>query len=94
MRTDVYLKLCRLVNSRNAAKQMCDSGGVLVNGQAAKSSRELHVGDQLEICGRSRNLTVKVLGIPMAKQVSKADAHIFYEILKEDHPDRRESLTT
>lgn len=67
MRIDVFLKLSRLLNSRNAAQQRCDAGDIIVNGKAAKSSREVNVGDQLEIHGRSRTMTARILAIPTKK---------------------------
>lgn len=84
MRLDVFLKLSRLLSSRSIAKEMCDSGLVLVNGVAAKSSREVRIGDCIEIHGRSRIITAKIARLPSKKQVSRAEALLLYDLVGND----------
>jgi ribosomal 50S subunit-recycling heat shock protein len=78
MRLDVYLKLSRLVPRRTLAQQMCEAGAVTVNGARAKSSRDVHAGDELALRQRGRVTTVRVLDVP-EKPPSKAQAASLYE---------------
>lgn len=78
MRIDIFLKLSRLVPRRTLAQQMCEAGAVKVNSTAAKSAREVKVGDLVAIRQRGRLTTVRVLEIP-AKPPSKAQATTLYE---------------
>jgi ribosome-associated heat shock protein Hsp15 len=47
MRLDKWLWAARLYKTRGLAVEFIDKGRVQVNGQPAKRSRELHVGDRL-----------------------------------------------
>jgi ribosome-associated heat shock protein Hsp15 len=49
LRLDKWLWAARLYRTRTLAAQAVTLGRVLVNGQPAKSSRELHVGDRLNV---------------------------------------------
>lgn len=85
MRLDLFLKASRLVLRRSAAQELCDAGVVLVNGQPAKSSKDIKAGDEIRIQRRHRRTVVKVVSIPTSKQVSKTDAASLYELV-EDTP--------
>ena len=83
MRLDLYLKLSRLVPRRTGAKELCDAGGVSVNGQEAKAGRELHPGDRITLRLPSRELTVEVLAVPSGRSVAKAAARELFRVLDE-----------
>lgn len=83
MRLDLYLKASRLIVRRSLAQDFCDANRVKVNNQTAKSSREVRVGDELEIKRPNRLLKVRVLEIPQSKQVSRERAANLYEIVSE-----------
>ena len=83
MRLDQYLRASRLVLRRTVAQELCEAGAVLVNGAAARSSRNVREGDELTIRRRGRALTVRVRSIPQAKQVSRADASTLYEVISD-----------
>ena len=51
MRLDLFLKASRLIARRSLAQKFCDAGLVKVNDLTAKSSREIKVGDEIEIEG-------------------------------------------
>lgn len=84
MRLDLFLKASRLIVRRTLAQEFCDAGLVTVNGAAAKSSREIKAGDEIEIKRHNRLTRVRVLLAPDKKQVSKQDAANLYEILSEE----------
>jgi len=84
MRLDLFLKSSRLISRRSLAQKFCDANLIKINNFAAKSSREVKQGDEIEI-KRGRRLTkIKVLTVPDKKQVSKQDAPNLYEILSEE----------
>lgn len=83
MRLDLFLKASRIVPRRTLAQQFCDANRVKVNGAAAKSSRDIKAGDEIEIKKGNRLTKVKVSQIPAQKQVAKHDAANLYEVLSE-----------
>jgi ribosomal 50S subunit-recycling heat shock protein len=83
MRLDRFLKLSRLVPRRSAAKELCDSGSVRVNGQPAKAGREVHQGDRIELRLPAREFTIEVLGLPSGRSVPKAAARELYRVVEE-----------
>lgn len=84
MRLDLFLKASRLIVRRTLAQEFCDAGLVTVGGAAAKSSREVKTGDEIEIKRHNRLTRVRVLLVPDKKQVSKQDASNLYEIVSEE----------
>ncbi|MGI9054558.1 MAG: RNA-binding S4 domain-containing protein [Pyrinomonadaceae bacterium] len=84
MRLDLFLKASRLIIRRSLAQEFCDAGMVKVNGKQAKSSKEIHPNDEIEINRSNRQTKVRVLEIPEKKQVSRDEAVGFYEVLSEN----------
>ena len=84
MRLDLYLKASRLILRRTLAQQFCDANKVKVNDIKAKSSREIKIGDEIEIKKGNRLTRVKVLQVPDKKQVAKHEAANLYEVLSEE----------
>lgn len=84
MRLDLFLKTSRLILRRSLAQKFCDANLVKVNGQTAKSSKEIKTGDLIEIKRNKSLLTIRVAEIPGKKQVSRADASNLYEVLSEE----------
>jgi ribosomal 50S subunit-recycling heat shock protein len=83
MRLDQYLRASRLVLRRTVAQELCEAGAVLVNGLAARPSRAVRPGDEITVTRRGRALTVRVLALPAAKQVSRGEAPTLYEVVAE-----------
>lgn len=84
MRLDLFLKTSRLILRRSLAQKFCDANLVKVNNLAAKSSKEIKAGDEIEIRRQKRLLKVRVVEIPDKKQVSREHASNLFEILSED----------
>jgi ribosomal 50S subunit-recycling heat shock protein len=84
MRLDLFLKTSRLILRRSLAQKFCDANLVKVNGQAAKSSKEIKAGDEIEIKRGNRLLRARVNELPDKKQVSREAAANLYEILSEE----------
>ena len=87
MRLDLFLKTSRLVPRRSLAQELCDAARISVNGTAAKSSKEIKAGDEIEIRRRGRTTQVVVNNIPATKQVSKQSAHELYRLVSEEAVD-------
>lgn len=83
MRLDLFLKTSRLIIRRSLAQEFCDAGFISVNGSAAKPSKEVKVGDEVEIKRRSRHTRIVVAQIPAAKQISKDSAAELYRLIEE-----------
>jgi ribosomal 50S subunit-recycling heat shock protein len=66
VRLDLFLKTSRLVKRRSVAQEMCETGGVVLNGHVAKSSREVRVGDCIMLRYASRIIEVEVLDVPLS----------------------------
>lgn len=63
VRLDKWLWAARFFKTRSLAADEIGKGRVTVNGQVAKASRELKVGDELQLRQGSARLTVHVLGL-------------------------------
>ena len=79
MRLDKYLKVSRLIKRRTVANEACDGGRVTVNGVVAKASREVKVGDVIEIRFGERRTCVQILSV--AENASKSEAPAMYKEL-------------
>jgi len=87
MRLDLFLKASRLIARRSLAQKFCDGNLVKINGAKAKSSREVRANDEIEIKKGNRLTRVKVLEVPVVKQVSREAAANLYEVLSEEKLD-------
>lgn len=85
VRLDLFLKSSRIVLRRSLAQKFCDANLVKVNNQTAKSSKEVKIGDEIEIKRGKRLTKIKISEIPAVKQVSRNDAANLYEILSEEN---------
>lgn len=85
MRVDKYLKTARILKRREAVKELALQRRIQINGRIAKPSTEVEVGDVLRLEFGYRILEIKILDIQ--KQVSKQNASLLFEILKEEKID-------
>ena len=79
VRLDTWLDISCLFKTRSEATKACRLNKVIVNGQAAKSHRDVRVGDELEIhrpLGRKQLVTI--LGLA-DRHLPKAEARLLYE---------------
>jgi ribosome-associated heat shock protein Hsp15 len=85
VRLDKWLQVARVYKTRTDAGKACELGRVSVNGQVAKASRQLKVGDTVEtqVGDWKRKLVVKVL---RDKPVAKAEAPLLFEDLSGPRP--------
>lgn len=81
MRLDKYLKVARILKRRTVSKELAANSRVMVNGKIAKPSKEINVGDIIEITYGERVLKIKVAEVK--ENVRKNDASVLYEVLDE-----------
>lgn len=81
MRIDKFLKVSRLIRRRTLAKEVADQGRVEINGQVAKASATVKVGDTIAIRFGQKVVTVSV---DMIKNTTKKEeAESMYTIISE-----------
>ena len=82
MRIDKFLKVSRIIRRRTLAKDVSDQGRVEINGQVAKASSTVKVGDELKIRFGQKIVTYQIDEI---KDTTKKDeAASMFTILKEE----------
>lgn len=82
MRLDQLLPTLGIIKRRTVVKELADNGLIEVNGQRAKPSRAVAVGDTINVRG-SKPLAVKILAIP-GGSLRKDQREEFYQILSAD----------
>ncbi len=82
LRLDKFLKISRLIKRRTLAKEVADQGRITINGNRAKASSVVSVGDELIIQFGQKRLTLE---ITMLKEtVKKNEAEMMYKIIREE----------
>ncbi|MCI5964910.1 MAG: RNA-binding S4 domain-containing protein [Clostridia bacterium] len=79
MRLDKFLKVSRLIKRRTVANEACDAGRVLVNGNVAKASVKVKVGDIIEIAFGTKTVKAEVLAL--ADTTKKEEAKELFRYL-------------
>ena len=79
MRLDKYLKVSRIIKRRTIANEACDSGRVSVNGNVAKASYDVKVGDILELRFGEKVTKFEVLNV--LEHVGKDAASELYKVV-------------
>ena len=80
MRLDKYLKVSRIIKRRTIANEACDSGRVSVNGNVAKASYDVKVGDILELRFGEKTTKFEVLNV--LEHVGKDAASELYRVVE------------
>lgn len=83
MRLDKFLKVSRLIKRRTLAKEVADKGRVFINGQQAKASSVVKVGDELSVQFGRKKVTVAINRIQ--DTTKKEEAADMYTVLKEEN---------
>lgn len=94
MRLDKYLQITGLIKRRTLANEACKLGLVKVNQIQAKPTKEVTVGDQIDICLARRDLSIKILKNVSGNSLKKSLRSEYFEILSdiEKHPDQNEAF--
>jgi len=88
IRLDKWLKIARIIKTRNKAAQACDQGGVKVNDRVAKPSKLVKIGDTVSIKFKWRTKTFDILDI-VQKSIKAEEAKNLYRE-HELSPDEKE----
>ncbi len=79
MRLDKYLKVSRLIKRRTVANEACDSGRIIINGNVAKASYNVKVGDEITINFGNKDVKVRVTDVQ--ETVKKEEAKELFEYI-------------
>ncbi|WP_099158890.1 RNA-binding S4 domain-containing protein [Virgibacillus ndiopensis] len=82
MRLDKFLKVSRLIKRRTLAKEVADQGRITINGNQAKASSTIEVGDELVIKFGQKVVTIEVK--VLKETVKKDEAEMLYKVIKEE----------
>lgn len=77
LRLDKYLWAVRIFKTRSLASEACDKGKVKYNGEQAKPSKNVHVGDEYEIKTEAKRWRIKVSGL-LHNRVQYSEAIKYY----------------
>lgn len=78
------MKISRIISRRSLAQEFCDAGLVSLNGSAARSSKEVRVGDEIAIKRRDRISRFLVIAVPDKKQISKEESAALFRVIAEE----------
>lgn len=78
MRLDKFLKVSRIIKRRTVANEACDAGRVKVNGNVAKASTEVRIGDLIEVSFGTREVRAEVTAIQEAAKKEDAKDLVKY----------------
>ena len=82
MRIDKFLNGVNITKRRTVSQDMLKSGVVSLNGDVAKASKEVKVGDEIEIKyldGRTN--CYRVLDIPRTKTTPKSQQELYVKVI-------------
>ncbi|MCI5968334.1 RNA-binding S4 domain-containing protein [Helicobacter sp.] len=79
MRVDKFLNAVNIVKRRAIAQDMLENGVVKIAGVSVKASRNVKVGDVIEIAFLEKSKFYQVLQIPEQKTIKKNTSHLYYK---------------
>ena len=79
MRIDKYLNAVNIVKRRSVAQDMIHSGVVKIAGVVVKASRDVKIGDIIEIAYLEKSRFYQVLQIPQLKTIKKNESALYYK---------------
>ncbi|NEW62748.1 RNA-binding S4 domain-containing protein [Granulicatella sp. zg-ZJ] len=86
MRLDKFLKVSRIIKRRTVAKEVADKGRIFLNGNVAKSSSTVKVGDELVLEFGTKTLTVRIDKI--VETTKKDEATDMYTVIQEVYKEK------
>lgn len=87
MRLDKFLQVTRIIKQRTLGKELCQYDRVFDGDSTEhplKASHEVKIGDVLTVIAYNKRVVVKILEIPVTKNVSKQKAKDLYSVIKEE----------
>jgi len=86
MRLDRFLSVARLFKSRSLASEAISSGMVFVDNQPSKPSKEVRLGQVIEIDTPRYYKRFEILSIP-PNNMAKKEASSLFRLIEERHKD-------
>lgn len=83
MRLDKYLQVTGLIKRRSLANEACKLGLVSVNDSIAKPTKEVEIGDVLNIKLAKREITIKVLKQVVGNSIKKTLRSEYFETISD-----------
>ena len=77
IRLDKWLKIARIIKTRNQAAEACDQGRVKVNDQVAKPAKIIKIGDTVSVKFKWQTRTFDILDIAQ-KSIKAEEAKLLY----------------
>lgn len=88
LRLDKYLWSIRLFKTRSLAAEACDKNKVKYNGNPAKPSKTVSVGDEYEVKTEAKKWVIKVTGLLHTRQQYTEAIKYYLDITPEEELDR------
>ncbi len=79
IRIDKWLWAARFFKTRALASKACDLGRISSNGHEAKPSRDVHVGDRLEVKNEGGDFQIEVLALSQMRGPAAVAQTLFRE---------------
>lgn len=80
MRIDKFLKVSRVIKRRSVAADACDGGRIEINGNVVKPSKDVKIGDIVQVSFGNNTLRFEVLDIN--EKQTKQSAENMYRVLE------------
>ncbi|MBO5654990.1 MAG: RNA-binding S4 domain-containing protein [Clostridia bacterium] len=80
MRIDKFLKVSRVIKRRSVAADACDGGRIEINGKVVKPSKDVKIGDIVQVSFGNNTLRFEVLDIN--EKQTKQSAENMYRVIE------------
>ncbi|MBO5982607.1 MAG: RNA-binding S4 domain-containing protein [Clostridia bacterium] len=80
MRIDKFLKVSRVIKRRSVAADACDGGRIEINGKVVKPSKDVKIGDIVQVSFGNNTLRFEVIDIN--EKQTKQSAENMYRVLE------------
>lgn len=84
MRIDKFLNAVNLTKRRAVAQDMISNGVVLINGKVVKASKNVEVGNEIELAYLNGSKKYLVLQIPTLKSTPKSEQDKYIKDISEE----------
>lgn len=83
MRLDKYLQVTGLIKRRTLSNEACKLGLVTVNDVIAKATKEISVGDIIDVKLAKREIKIKVLQLVTGNSIKKSLRDEYFTVLED-----------
>ena len=80
MRIDKFLKVSRVIKRRSVAADACDGGRIEINGKVVKPSKDVKIGDIVQVSFGNNTLRFEVLDVN--EKQTKQSAETMYRVIE------------